>query len=142
VDGNISNIYRSIKNVLEKWGGSSYFIIQEITNPKELVLDWKKKGGKVVHLTMYGINITRLEDKLRGENSPLLVIVGSEKVERWYYEKADYNIAITNQPHSEVAALAIFLDRMYRGEELEFKFDDAKYIIIPQERGKKVIRTG
>ncbi|MEM0174010.1 MAG: tRNA methyltransferase [Sulfolobaceae archaeon] len=141
VNGDISSISKSIKKVLESWGGHSYFILQEVKDPKKFVLEWKSKGGKVVHLTMYGINIIDIKNKLLQEQSPLLVIVGSEKVERWYYEKADYNVAIGNQPHSEVVALAIFLDRMYEGKELEFKFFDAKYIIIPQEKGKKVIRV-
>lgn len=54
----------------------------------------------------------------------------------------DYNIAIGNQPHSEVAALAIFLDRIYKGRELYMEFGDAKIKILPQNVGKKVIRNG
>ena len=49
----------------------------------------------------------------------IAVLIGSQKVEREVYEKVDYNIAITHQPHSEIAALAIFLDRYQEGKELE-----------------------
>lgn len=71
----------------------------------------------------------------------LLIVVGAEKVEGWYYKEADYNIAIGNQPHSEVAALAIFLDRVYKGEELNVLFEDSKLLVIPQKAGKKVIKV-
>ncbi len=54
---------------------------------------------------------------------------------------ADINVAVSNQPHSEVAALAIFLDRLYKGEELNIMFGDSKIKVIPMERGKKVIRS-
>jgi tRNA (cytidine56-2'-O)-methyltransferase len=91
---------------------------------------------------MYGININDKIEEIRKINSSLLVIVGSQKVEGWYYYNSDYNIAIGNQPHSEVAALAIFLDKLYKGEELNIQFSDAKLKILPQERGKKVIKLG
>ena len=104
----------------------------------KLVEDWKKEGGIVVHLTMYGIPIDKVSNKITQINSKILVIVGSEKVEGWFYHNSDYNIAIGNQPHSEVAALAIFLDRIYKGGELNIQFSDAKLSIIPQDRGKRV----
>ena len=91
---------------------------------------------------MYGIPIDKIIDKITQINSKILVIIGSEKVEGWFYYNSDYNIAIGNQPHSEVAALAIFLDRIYKGEELNIQFSDAKLSIIPQEKGKKVTKNG
>ena len=68
----------------------------------------------------------------------ILIIVGSEKVPREVYDKADFNIAIGHQPHSEVAALAIFLDRYFEGTELNKKFD-GKLKIQGSSRGKKVV---
>jgi tRNA (cytidine56-2'-O)-methyltransferase len=50
----------------------------------------------------------------------------------------DYNIAVGNQPHSEVAALAILLDRIFDGKQFSRDFRGRKKI-VPQERGKKVI---
>jgi tRNA (cytidine56-2'-O)-methyltransferase len=89
---------------------------------------------------MYGININNINNDISNLDN-LLVIVGAEKVESWYYHVADYNIAISNQPHSEVAALAIFLDRIYKGEELNIVFRDSKFLIVPQKAGKKVIKN-
>jgi tRNA (cytidine56-2'-O)-methyltransferase len=38
-----------------------------------------------------------------------------------------------------VAALAIFLDRLKKGGELELEHDRAKLKIIPQKAGKKLL---
>jgi tRNA (cytidine56-2'-O)-methyltransferase len=86
---------------------------------------------------MYGIPIQNKIKQLRRSN--VLVIIGSEKVPGEVYGLADFNIAVSNQPHSEVAALAIFLHEYFRGKELNKKFSAAKLKIIPQERGKKVV---
>jgi tRNA (cytidine56-2'-O)-methyltransferase len=45
---------------------------------------------------------------------------------------------VGNQPHSEVAALAVFLDRLFLGRELEGKFEGGLKI-VPQARGKQVL---
>jgi len=37
--------------------------------------------------------------------------------------------------------LAVFLDRLFEGQELSKEFEGAKIRIIPQTRGKKVART-
>lgn len=123
--------------VVNKWGGQ--FTIEYIKSPVSLVKKWKDKGI-VVHLTMYGIDIDDVIDEIRALNKDILVIVGSEKVPGIYFELADYNVAIGHQPHSEVAALAIFLDRVFMGKELKLKFEDAEIEIIPMKRGKKVTK--
>ena len=92
----------------------------------------------VCHLTMYGIDINECLDKIP-EDKPVLVIVGSQKVHKEAFQLADYNIAIGNQPHSEIAALAIFLDRLLEGKGLKKEFEKTEMRIVPQERGKKVI---
>ncbi|HEY1211802.1 MAG TPA: tRNA (cytidine(56)-2'-O)-methyltransferase, partial [Nitrososphaera sp.] len=61
-----------------------------------------------------------------------------EKVPHEVFELADYNIAISNQPHSEIAALAIFLDRIFRGKQFKNTFAGAKLRIVPTKKGKKV----
>ena len=88
---------------------------------------------------MYGINIANAPRM--PQRKPLLIVVGAEKVDPWFYHNADYNIAIGNQPHSEVAALAIFLDRLGNGNELVKRFPDAHIRIIPQKAGKRVVRA-
>jgi len=100
--------------------------------------EWK---GKIVHLTMYGIHIDEAIPKIRevAKKEDILIVVGAEKVPREVYEIAHYNVAVGNQPHSEVAALAVFLDRLLEGKGLKKEFKNAKVKIIPQEKGKKVI---
>ena len=101
---------------------------------------WKKKGGVVAHLTIYGLPVQKVAPKLRKLRKPMLLVVGGEKVPPEVYQAADWNIGVTGQPHSEVAALAITLDRIFQGKELDKKFAKAKLVVVPQERGKKVLR--
>jgi tRNA (cytidine56-2'-O)-methyltransferase len=130
----------SVEDVVERWGGP--FEITFDPGWKRIMREWKKWGGVIVHLTMYGIHVDeampRIRDELR-KGKDVLVVVGAEKVPREVYEMADYNVAVGNQPHSEVAALAVFLDRLLDGEGLRKEFEGAKLRIIPQERGKRVI---
>ncbi len=131
------NVIKSLEDVVERWGGP--FIVKYEKDWRKLLKEWK---GIIVHLTMYGLPIDQVIDKIRkiGETKDILVVVGAEKVPRDVYELANYNVAIGNQPHSEVAALAIFLDRYFQGMELYKEFD-GRLKIIPQARGKKVIET-
>ena len=88
---------------------------------------------------MYGIPlIERIDEIRRAEN--VLVVVGAEKVPREVYEICDLNISIGTQPHSEVAALAVFLDRVLEGLVFRLEFEDSSIKIVPSERGKKVIK--
>ena len=82
--------------------------------------------------------INNIENKIRNEDK-ILVIVGAEKVPREVYELADYNVAIGNQPHSEISALSVLLDRIYQGKQFESDFDNPERVIIPQEHGKNVV---
>ncbi|ABL78111.1 tRNA (cytidine(56)-2'-O)-methyltransferase [Thermofilum pendens] len=133
------SVIRTLRNVVENWGGD--FKVLTTRDPRETVANWKKNGGIVVHLTMYGENISEeLINLISGQGKDILVVVGGEKVPRWLFEEADFNVAIGNQPHSEVAALAVFLDRLFKGEELRREFPGAKLSIIPSKRGKIVVR--
>ncbi|MEM3727981.1 MAG: tRNA (cytidine(56)-2'-O)-methyltransferase [Candidatus Bathyarchaeia archaeon] len=135
-------IKTTVEKVVENWGGPFYF---EMGTPwKKVVKKWKAKGGIVVHLTAYGENIETSDvlQRIKTLNKDILVIVGSQKVPGEFFSKnvSDFNVAIGNQPHSECASLAVFLDRFFDGKELTKTFENAKLIIIPQKRGKKVIR--
>ena len=59
------------------------------------------------------------------------------------YEFADYNISVTNQPHSEIAALAILLDKInpqYLSKDFERKhFTNPRLEITPTNEGKIVV---
>jgi tRNA (cytidine56-2'-O)-methyltransferase len=133
-------IEETIRKVTKIWGGSFLF---EMGKPwKEAVKDWKAKGGMVVHLTAYGENVQASDviQRIRKTGKDILVIVGSQKVPREFFSEAfsDFNVAIGNQPHSECASLAVFLDRFFEGEELKKGFEHAKLRIIPQKSGKKI----
>jgi tRNA (cytidine56-2'-O)-methyltransferase len=130
------SIMRTLDLVCKRWGAPE-FEIEIIDQWKNLIRDWKKDHGKVVHLTMYGVNIDNAIHDLRKETK-LLVVVGAEKVPREVYDLADYNIAIGNQPHSEIAALAILLDRIFKGKQFRKHFASAALRIIPTAKGKKV----
>jgi len=128
-----SGLEDSINSVTKGWGGP--FSIEHIESARKLIKDWK---GKSVHLTVYGIPVQKKMRTLRKVRN-LLVIVGGEKVPPEVYQECDFNISVTGQPHSEVAALAIFLHEYFSGRELEKKFSKAQKRIVPHERGKKLI---
>jgi len=136
-------IKETIEKVTKNWGGPFSF---EMGRPwKEIVREWKTSGGIIVHLTAYGENIETCDvlQKIKSSGRDVLVIVGSQKVPKDFFsnEISDFNLAIGNQPHSECASLAIFLDRLFEGKELTRDFDDARIKIIPQKRGKKVLKV-
>ena len=136
---------RRIKETIEKvtgnWGGE--FSFEMGAKWKTAVRSWKAKDGIVVHLTAYGENIQTSDvlDRIRQSGKNVLVMVGSQKVPKEFYsnEVSDFNVSIGNQPHSECAALAVFLDRFFEGKELAKGFNKAKIRIAPQERGKKTV---
>jgi tRNA (cytidine56-2'-O)-methyltransferase len=134
------SIKQTITKVGSRWGGQSDFRIEIVQDWKKVIHCWKKNCGKVIHLTMYGINVDDAIDDIHKENK-VLVVIGAEKVPREVYHLADYNIAIGNQPHSEIAALSIFLDRIFKGEELKKNFRGAKLRIIPNSSGKYVVEA-
>ncbi|RLI80495.1 tRNA (cytidine(56)-2'-O)-methyltransferase [Archaeoglobales archaeon] len=125
------SVFDSVKDVVERWGGD--FFIEKVEWRSFL----KKFNGLKVHLTMYGLPLIEKIDEIRKADR-ILVVVGAEKVPPEVYEMCDSNISIGNQPHSEVAALAVFLDRVL-GKTFDLKFKNAKIKVVPSERGKNVI---
>ena len=129
----------SINRLKERWGGD--FQVTYCHNWKDVIVGW---GGIVVHLTMYGENLDAALVKIRSRSKKkrkenILLAVGAEKVPPEMYELADYNVSVGSQPHSEIAALAVFLDRLFMGEELYNPFANAKMKIKPSLRKKKVV---
>ena len=126
-------ILKSIQDIIDRWGGNF-----KVSYEKK----WKSllKNYEIIHLTMYGQPIQKQISKIRKSKKDKLIVVGSEKVPSEIYKLVDYNIAITNQPHSEVAALSIFLHEFFQGKELNKKFK-GKIKVVPQKIGKKVIKT-
>lgn len=129
------SVKETVASVGKRWGGG--FAVEIVDSWKEVARDWKKSGGKIAHLTMYGVNVDDAIEQVRKEES-ILVIIGAEKVPREAYDMADYNIAVGNQPHSEIAALAVFLDRLHGGRQLRKEFVGGRMRVVPMEKGKKV----
>ena len=129
------SVLSGVGKVTEQWGGN--FKIRYEKNWRGFVREKKRAGWVVVHLTMYGEGLERGIGDVVQKNC--LIIVGAGKVPKEAYELADLNAAVTNQPHSEIAALAIFLDRMHGGRELGAKFG-GRMEIIPNKCGKIVVR--
>ena len=129
-------IESTVKKIVERWGGN--FKVSFTQNPLAVINEWKRRGGIVIHLTMYGVNLPDIIKDIKASPKPKMVIVGAEKVPREIYDVADYNVAIGNQPHSEIAALAITLDRLMDSLWSRISFNNAKLKIIPSSRGKKV----
>ncbi len=131
-----SELKGSVDRVSENWGGD--FEVEFSRNWEREFGKYRKSGYKIVHTTMYGLPLPKAIGEIK-EQGKILLVLGSQKVEKEVYERADYNISITQQPHSEIAALAVFLHEFFGGNELEIEFKGAKKKIVPLARGKKVI---
>jgi tRNA (cytidine56-2'-O)-methyltransferase len=120
-----------IHRVAEGWGGR----FEVVGAP-----DWRSvvrsHRGIVAHLTMYGLPLERVLPRLRADG-PVLFVVGGAKVPSDLYRLAGVNVAVGHQPHSEVAALAVALERL-RGIPGPGAWPGALRRIVPMERGKRV----
>jgi len=125
----------TIEDITDRFGGP--FQVEITDSPLGRLRSWE---GPIVHLTMYGQPVQRVEDEIRASHreEPLLVVVGAEKVPFEVYDRADWNVGVTNQPHSEIAALSVFLDRLFDGRELDREWEDADKRVVPKETGKRV----
>lgn len=128
-----SSMIESQKDIIDRWGGDLRVRFTE---------EWKKEikdfEGLKVHLTMYGERIGNRMDDIKKRFSSevdIMIVVGAEKVPRWVYKNVDFNISVGNQPHSEIAALAVFLDRIQDGDIKE-EFEDADIQVEPSEDRK------
>jgi tRNA (cytidine56-2'-O)-methyltransferase len=129
----------TIRDVTGRFGGP--FEAELVDGAQALVEDW---DGPVVHLTMYGLPVREVLPEVRatrGDGAPLLVVVGAEKVPFDVYEAADLNVGVTSQPHSEVAALAVFLDRLFEGRELDREWVGGDRRVVPSAEGKRMEST-
>jgi len=153
--GDASKSVDTIADITDRFGGP--FAVELTESPRRVLREW---DGKVVHLTMYGERVQDVEAEIRrahrgsegdgddadgtgdgDEGEPILAVVGSQKVSFDVYEAADWNVGVTNQPHSEVAGLAVFLDRLFDGRELDREWIDADRRVVPEATGKTVVPT-
>lgn len=130
-----AKVAASIEDVAKRFGGGFDVEVRE---------DWRAviRGfdGPTLHLTMYGEQHTDVLDGLEAPERVLLV-VGAEKVPGDVYELVTHNVAVGNQPHSEVAALATMLYGFRGPEALYADREGAELVIEPSAQGKRV-RSG
>ncbi len=135
----------TVRDITDRFGGP--FTVELREDQNAIVRDFE---GVVVHLTMYGERVQDVEAEIReaagfddesdaASLRDLLVVVGGEKVPWALYERADFNVGVTNQPHSEVAGLAVFLDRLFEGDELNREWSDGDRRVVPEAVGKTVV---
>jgi tRNA (cytidine56-2'-O)-methyltransferase len=125
---------RNIRGVVKRFGGD--FRLRIDARPHRRIL--QEFEGTVAHLTMYGEPYRAALPRLR-DAQDLMLVVGAEKVPGDLYELADVNVAVGNQPHSEVAALAVLLHAL-RPDALDAPLQ-GELRIEPAARGK-VVRPG
>jgi tRNA (cytidine56-2'-O)-methyltransferase len=126
----------TIRDVTSRFGGP--FQVQTGIAWKKAVKDWKNSGGKIVHLTAYGLPLPKVLPEIQDLTYDMMIIVGSEKMPGEVFKIADWNVSVTNQPMSEVAALAVFLDWYMDHQEFAHEFSDAQVRIVPSKSGKEV----
>ena len=114
-----------------RWGGGFSIVPTDDWRPVVRSFD-----GPVVHLTMYGLPFEKIEPRLR-RSRRILLVVGGAKVPRDLFNRATYNVAVGHQPHSEVAAVAVVLERL-RGIPGPQAWPKARQVIVPRARGKMV----
>lgn len=132
-----AELEKKVNSVVNRWGGQ--FFIQTGLPWIEVVRKWLERG-EVVHLTQYGVPLPEVIEEIKASGKDKLVVVGSRKQPREIFKMANYNVSITLQPHSEVAALALFLHYLHDGKEFYIEFSNAKLKVIPSKKGKRVIR--
>ncbi len=132
------DVLGTLEEVNRTWGGDFRAVLGEPW--KKVIREAREEGRKVVHLTMYGMPLQEKAAELR-QLEKMLVVVGGPKVPGKVYHDSDYNIAVTSQPHSEIAALAIVLHEVQAGEELKRSFGQSRLKIIPAEKGKRVLES-
>ncbi len=129
------DVTATLEGVNLTWGGEFKVVLG--TPWRRVIQDAKKEGRSVVHLTMYGEPVQEVIPKMK-DLDKILIVVGGPKVPGTVYHEADYNVAVTSQPHSEIAALAIVLHEIQGGEELKRTFQKSRLRILPSARGKRV----
>lgn len=131
-----ASVAGSVQDVADRFGGD--FRVRDDTGWKGPIKAWKEAGGQVVHLTMYGRPLHEAVPDIVARGTDIMLVVGAEKVPGDLYKMADENVAVGNQPHSEVAALALVMDRLRGGAWETDEFPGADLRVVPTARGKQV----
>jgi tRNA (cytidine56-2'-O)-methyltransferase len=129
----------TVRDVVKRFGG--HFQIESGTKWRRAVQEWKDKKGILVHLTVYGLSLPECIQRIRESGRDIMVVVGSEKMPAEMFKLADWNVSVTNQPMSEVAALAVFLDWYKDHKHFDTLYPEASVRIIPSRSGKRIERV-
>ena len=129
----------SVQKVNQSWG--SYFYVEHVKNWRGIIKQWKEGEGEIIHLTMYGLPVQQIIEQMKMSPRDKLIIVGGAKVPSEVYDLADWNASVTTQPHSEISALSVFLHMLFEGHELSTSFENAEIRIVPQSKGKSIMRN-
>lgn len=138
ISGEVDNgIITTIEKVNEEFG--SDFKAEYVKNWSNVIKKAVKDGDVIIHLTMYGLDVDEIKDEIKKEikGKNVLIVVGGAKVPGEVYQKANFNVAVGSQPHSEVSSIAILLDRISKRKE----FDNGKIKVLPCEKGKNIIKN-
>ncbi|PSG97755.1 tRNA (cytidine(56)-2'-O)-methyltransferase [Thermoplasmatales archaeon SW_10_69_26] len=127
-----SSLEATVDDIRERFGGG--FSLEEDPEWRPLI---REHEGPSIHLTMYGQRHTDALAEIDAGDG-MLVIVGAEKVPADVYDLATHNVAVGNQPHSEIAALSTTLLDVLGPDELYAERADAEIVIEPSDRGKDV----
>lgn len=123
-------LIRRINLVSGRWGGEFTVDFQsDYRKALESFSNYKK-----VYLTRYGTPLQDILPVMKTYRN-LLLIITEKEASKTAFSHADFSISITDQPHSGSAAVAIFLHEFYSGRELAVHFENARYKIVPADRG-------
>lgn len=127
-----------INEITKRWGGPFKVIYEK--NWKKTIMDWKERDGEIIHLSIYGLPIREVIQEIKNSKKNKIIVVGGVKVPRIIFKLSDWNVSITSEPHSEISALSVFLHDLFEGKELSKVFKNAQIKVIPQPKGKKVLK--
>ncbi|MDP6899763.1 MAG: tRNA (cytidine(56)-2'-O)-methyltransferase [Candidatus Thalassarchaeaceae archaeon] len=130
------NVLDTLDDVTNNFGGN--FNSEHQSKPMKWLKRFANDGGQIIHLTMYGQPYEEITPEIP-KDSPIAIVVGGAKVPGEIYKIANFNVSVGNQPHSEVAALALFMAEYMGGVAGSEHFSDAKLEIKPHPSGKVVI---
>jgi len=130
------HVMETISGVTNRFGGT--FSATHDKKPMGWLKAFKREGGVVIHLTMYGEQLKQATAAIP-RDTKLAVVVGGAKVPGEMYALADFNIGVGNQPHSEVAALALFLHELLGEIPGQDRFEGGRLEIQPSASGKVVV---
>src|SRR5438046_9295216 len=88
----------TIRDVTDRFGGP--FQVKTGIPWRKAVRHWKASGGKILHLTAYGLPLPKILPEIRDMTYDILVIAGSEKIPEEIFKITDLNVSVPSKPLS------------------------------------------